>query len=150
MNKVCGCDNISIKFIKICDESIALLNLLFETALKEKKSPDIWKLPNVVPVYKKEKKTDKKIYCPISLLPIFSKLFEWVTYNSLFTHFASNKNFLHLLNLVFHQEIHALHNSCQWLMKSKPVLIKPLTDVREMFFDISKAFDKVWHIGLPY
>ena len=73
---MCGCDNISIKFTKICDESIALLNLLFETALKEKKSPDIWKLPNVVPVYKKEKKTDKKIYCPISLLPIFSKLFE--------------------------------------------------------------------------
>ena len=73
---MCGCDNISIKFIKICDESIALLNLLFETALKEKKPPDIWKLPNVVPVYKKEKKNLKKIYCPISLLPIFSKLFE--------------------------------------------------------------------------
>ena len=111
---MCGCDNISIKFIKICDESIALLNLLFEAALKERKSPDIWKLPNLVPVYKKEeKRTDKKIYCPISLVPIFSKLFERVTYNSLFTHFASNKNFLHLLNLVFYQEIHALLNSCQ-------------------------------------
>ena len=87
---------------------------VFEAALKERKSPDIWKLPNLVPVYKKEeKRTDKKIYCPISLVPIFSKLFERVTYNSLFTHFASNKNFLHLLNLVFYQEIHALLNSCQ-------------------------------------
>ena len=41
-NKAHGCDNISIKIIQICGESIALpLKLLFETALKEKKFPDI-------------------------------------------------------------------------------------------------------------
>ena len=46
-NKAHGCDNISIKMIQICGESIALpLKLLFETALKEKKFPDIWKLAN--------------------------------------------------------------------------------------------------------
>ena len=56
-NKAHGCDNISIKIIQICDESIALpLKLLFERALKEKKFPDIWKLVNVVPVYRKEDK----------------------------------------------------------------------------------------------
>ena len=41
-NKAHGCDNISIKMIQICGESIAFpLKLLFETALKEKKLPDI-------------------------------------------------------------------------------------------------------------
>ena len=56
-NKAHGCDNISIKIIQICDESIALpLKLLFERALKEKKFPDLWKLVNVVPVYRKEDK----------------------------------------------------------------------------------------------
>ena len=41
--------------IQICSESIPLpLKLLFETTLKEKKIPDIWKLANVVPVCKKE------------------------------------------------------------------------------------------------
>ena len=41
-NKAHGCDNISIKMIQICGESIALpLKLLFETGLKEAKFPDI-------------------------------------------------------------------------------------------------------------
>ena len=41
-NKAYGCDNISIKMIQICVESIAFpIKLLFETALKEKKLPDI-------------------------------------------------------------------------------------------------------------
>ena len=41
-NKAYGCDNISIKMIQICGESIAFpLKLLLETALKEKKLPDI-------------------------------------------------------------------------------------------------------------
>ena len=93
-NKAHGCDNISIKMIQICGESIALpLKLLFETALKEKKFPDIWKLANVVPVHKKEEKKLLKNYRPISLLPIFSKIFERVIYNSLFNHFVSNKLF---------------------------------------------------------
>ena len=56
-NKAHGCDNISIKMKQSCGESIALpLKLLFETVLKEKKFPDIWKLTNVVPVHKKKKK----------------------------------------------------------------------------------------------
>ena len=48
---------------------------------------------NVVPVHKKVDKTLIKIYRPISLLPIFGKIFEWVTYNSLFNHFLSNNFF---------------------------------------------------------
>ena len=94
LNKAHGCDNISIKMIQICGESIALpLKLLFETALKEKKFPDIWKLANVVPVHKKEEKKLLKNYRPISLLPIFSKIFLRVIYNSLFNYFVSNKLF---------------------------------------------------------
>ena len=67
--------------------------LLFEIALKEKKFPDIWKLGNVVPVHKKEEIHFLKSYCPISLLPIFSKIFKRVIYNSLFNQFVSNKLF---------------------------------------------------------
>ena len=49
--------------IQICGEYIALpLKLLFETALKEKKFPDMWKLENVVPVHKKEEKSLLKSY----------------------------------------------------------------------------------------
>ena len=55
-NKAHGCDNSSIKMIQIRGGPIVVpLKLLFETALKEKKFPDVWKLANVVPVHKKEK-----------------------------------------------------------------------------------------------
>ena len=150
-NKAHGCDNISIKMIQICGESIALpLKLLFETALKEKKFPDIWKLANVVPVHKKEEKNLLKNCRPISLLPIFSKIFERVIFNSLFNHFISNKlstpseyGFLpgdsciaQLLTVI--HEIQTSFDS------------NPPADVRGVFLDISNAFDKVWHKGLLY
>ena len=80
--------------IQICGESIALsLKLLFEKALKKKKFPDIWKLANIVPIHKKEEKNLLKDYLPISLLSIFSTIFERVIYNSLFNHFVGNNRF---------------------------------------------------------
>ena len=130
-------------------ESIALpLKLLSEPALKEKKFPDIWKLSNVVPAHKKEEKIFLKNYRPISLLPIFSKIFERVIYNSLFNHFVSNKLFTpsqsgflagdsciaQLLSII--HEIQTSFDS------------NPPADVKGVFLDISKAFDKVCHEGL--
>ena len=151
LNKANGCDNISIKVIQIYGESIALpLKLLFETALKEKKFPDIWKLANVVPVHKKEEKKLLKNYRPISLLPIFSKIFERVIHNPLFNHFVSNKLFTPA------QSGFLPGDSCIAQMLSIIHEIKtsfdsnPPADVRGVFLDISKAFDKVWHKGLLY
>ena len=42
---------------------------------------------------KTEEKNLLKNYCPISLLPVFSKVFERIIYNSLFNHFTCNKLF---------------------------------------------------------
>ena len=79
-NKAHGCDNISIKII-------------FEHSLKKGKFPEIWKKANVVPVHKREDKMLVKNYRPISLLPIFGKMFERVMYNSLFNYFQSDRLF---------------------------------------------------------
>ena len=141
----------SVKMIQICGESIALpLKLIFETALKEKKFPDIWKIANVVPVHKKEEKNLLRNYRPISLLPIFSKIFERVIYNCLFNYFVTNKLFTpaqsgflpgdsciaQLLSI-----IHEIQTNFD---------TNPPADVRGVFLDISKAFDKVWHKGLIF
>ena len=56
-NKAHGWDGISIRMIKMCDETIALpLKIIFDTALKSGSYPDKWKRANVVPVHKKESK----------------------------------------------------------------------------------------------
>ena len=83
-NKAHGWDGISIRMIKICDETIALLlKIIFDTALKSGSYPDKWKRANVVPVHKKESKNILKNYRPISLLPVCGKRFEKCIYNSL-------------------------------------------------------------------
>ena len=71
--------------IKICNESVTIpLKIIF---------PDIWKKGNIIPVHKKEDRTVINNYRPISLLPIFGKIFERVIYNSLFNYFLSNNLF---------------------------------------------------------
>ena len=93
-SKAHGYDNISIKMIKICNESVIIpLKIIFEEPLKKGIFKDIWKKGNIIPAHKKEDKTLINNYRPISLLPIFGKIFERVIYNSLFNYFLSNKLF---------------------------------------------------------
>ena len=148
-SKAHGYDNLSVKMIKFCEESITIpLKIIFDESLKCGVFPEIWKKANVVPVHKKEDKTLVKNYRPISLLPIFSKTFERVIYNSIFNYFISNKLFTpsqsgflpgdsciaQLLSII--HEIQTAFDE------------NPVADVRGIFLDISKAFDKVWHEGL--
>ena len=73
-NKAHGYDNVSIRMIKMCDESIALpLKIIFESAMQSGIYPDQWKKASVIPVHKKNSKNELKNYRPISLLPIFGK-----------------------------------------------------------------------------
>ena len=87
-------DNASVRMAKIYSDSVTLpFIVIFEESLKKGIFPEIWKKANVVPVHKKEDKTLIKNYSPISLLPIFAKIFERIIYNSLLNHFLGNKLF---------------------------------------------------------
>ena len=130
--------------IKFCEESITIpLKIIFEESLKCGVFPEIWKKANVVPVHRKEDKTLVKNYRPISLLPIFSKIFERVIYNSIFNYFISNKLF------TSSQSGFLPGDSCIAQLLSIIHEIQtafdenPVADVRGIFLDISKAFDKV-------
>ena len=76
-NKAHGCDNISIKMIKICSQSLTLpLKIIFKHSIKKGKFSEIWKEANLVPVNKIEDKMLVENYHPFNLLPIFGKMFE--------------------------------------------------------------------------
>ena len=76
-NKAMGSDGISGKMLLICDQTVVLpLTIIFRNILASSTYPDIWKLANIILVFKKEKKELVNNYRPISLLPIRGKLFE--------------------------------------------------------------------------
>ena len=84
-NKAHGWDAISIRMIKMCDESIIFpLKLIFESELTFGVYPDKCKKANFIPVHKKESKNLLKNYRPISLLPVCAKIFGKCIYNSLY------------------------------------------------------------------
>ena len=72
--------------IKICDKSISKpLLILFQHSIKLSCYPDIWKKSNIIPAHKR--KNNKRLvnnYRPISLLPIFGKIFEKIIFNRIY------------------------------------------------------------------
>ena len=58
VNKAYGCDDISIRLIKICDQSVVKpLSIIYQNCLNTGTFPDIWKKSNIVPVHKKGDKS---------------------------------------------------------------------------------------------
>ena len=93
-NKFHGWDNRSIRAITLCGKSIDYpLKLIFEASLQGGEFPDYWKKANLVPVHKKESKNLVKNYRPISLLPVFRKIFETVISKDLSNYFHKNELF---------------------------------------------------------
>ena len=90
-NKALSYDEITIRLIKMYASSIAKpLAILFRNCLESECFPKEWKKANIVPVHKKHDKQLIKNYRPVSLLPICSKIFEKVIFNSLFKYLDDN------------------------------------------------------------
>ena len=83
-NKAHGHDEISIRMLKICGDSICRpLNIIFKTCLRTGKFPLEWKKANIVPIHKKGDKQAVKNYRPVSLLPICGKILARLLYNEM-------------------------------------------------------------------
>ena len=77
--------------LKICYESICKpLGIIFRSCLQNGKFPTEWKKAIVVPVFKKNNKQEVKNNRTISLLPVSSKIFERLLYDSMFKFFTED------------------------------------------------------------
>jgi len=150
-NKATGSDGISGQMLLLCDDSVILpLSIIFANILSTQIYPDMWKLANVTPIFKKGDKQLIKNYRPISLLPICGKILEKIIFNNLYSYLHGNNLITKNQSgfrpgdsttnqlLYFVDEIHKAFDSTESL------------EVRAVFLDISKAFDKVWHKGLLF
>ena len=148
-NKAHGADQISIAMLKLCSNDICKpLKLIFDASMATGRFPSSWKLANVQPVHKKNSRQLKSNYRPISLLPIFSKIFEKIVFDAMYAFFVEN-------------DLISKHQSGFRPGDSTINQLLAITDeiyqsfennaeTRAAFLDISKAFDKVWHEGLLF
>ena len=110
--------------------------------------PSQWKLAHVCAIYKKNDPQIVSNYRPISLLSTLSKTLERIIHKHTFN-FIMENNIITSLQSGFvpndstTNQLVSIYNSfCQALDDGK--------EVRAVFCDISKAFDRVWHRGLLY
>ena len=100
-----GHDEISNKVIKTAKNSlIQPLMLIINQMLMTGEFPSDLKISRVKPLFKSGDASFFSNYRPISLLPSFSKIFEYVIFKQLYTYMNDNKFFL-LGNMVFEQDI---------------------------------------------
>ena len=102
----------------------------------------------MIPVHKKGDKQIIKNYRRISLLPIVGKIFERLFYDRMFEFFiahnliSKNQSDFRPGDSCINQLLSIIHEIYQSFDDN--------LEVRAVFLDISKAFDKVWHKGLIF
>jgi len=139
-----GYDEISNRIIKLSSPYIiSPLTYICNAALGSGVFPDRLKYAIVKPIYKKGSKQDISNYRPISSLTSFSKVFEKIIYNRLYTHLEINnilvqEQFGFRMKHSTEQAAFSLINCILTAMNNKQV-------VGGIFCDLHKAFDCVQH-----
>ena len=105
--------------------------------------PSILKTGKITPIYKKDDPQKLNNYRPVTVIPIFSKIYEKVIYCRLY-------NFLTSMNVIYdkqfgfrknHSTTHAVNYSVNKLLCD----IEEKRHVVGIFIDLSKAFDTIDH-----
>ena len=116
-----------------------IINLSFVTGI----FPELCKLAKVIPIFKKDNEQLCENYRPISLLPIFSKIYEKIIYIRMYK-FLIDNNLLYNRQFGFRSQFSTTH-----ALISLTERIKSLLDMGHVaagiFLDLKKAFDTVNH-----
>ena len=145
--KASGPDGLSNRVLRELSKELSVpFCSLFNQSLRVGTVPSSYKEANVCPVPKAGDLSQVSNYRPISLLNSENKVLERLVFKYLFNHLRDN-NLLSSLQSGFLpgdstvNQLTFLYNTfCQALDSGK--------EVRAVFCDISKAFDRVWHAGL--
>ena len=148
ISKACGVDGVGNNLIRLSADGISgSFSRFINLSLSSGVFPDAWKFANVTSIFKKDDRQLIKENCrPVSLLPSLSKINERIVFIPLYN-FLLDIKFLSPFQSGFrpgdstvNQLIYIVHRIYEALDSGN--------EVRMVFLDISKAFDKVWHKGL--
>ena len=142
LNSPAGPDCIFPIIVKMCCSELVLpLHLLFNKIIKSCKYPDNWKVSYIIPCYKAGDKHDITNYRLISIINVFSKLFEKIL-------FIKVSNYLYqYIVCQQHGGIPGLSTSSNLAVFSEFIMkvINQKSRVQVIYLDMVKAFDKVNH-----
>ncbi|KAK4472130.1 hypothetical protein MN116_000427 [Schistosoma mekongi] len=139
-----GTDGLPSVFLKGCGEDMPLLLLnLFTLSLDTGEYPSIWKTSYIIPKYKAGDRASASNYRPINITSVLSRIMEKIIKNGISKYLLaqsqiskSQHGFIGSRScLTCHLDFFNHITSCRDLRKVVLVL----------YFDISKAFDKVLH-----
>lgn len=140
--KSCGSDGVLIKVIKgVCEVIAAPLAAIINKSIQCGVFPNCLKLAIVIPIFKKGDETSIENYRPISLLSIFSKIFERVMYNNI----VSFTNKYQLVSDTQHgfREKRSTETASFHFIEYVHKQLDQNKYVAGLFFDLSRAFDTI-------
>lgn len=137
-----GADNIPAFIVKGCAPVFApVLCHIFKKSLAVGIFPSCWKISIVIPIFKSGSKFDVNNYRPVSLLSVFSKVFELIIYKYLYNYIDV---YLSPNQHGFRNKKSTTTNLIDFLSYSAP-FFESCQQIDAVHFDVSKAFDKVHH-----
>ena len=133
--------DIPVKILKESEYSHLILSDCINNAIDSCEFPDSLKTANITPVYKKDEKSDKANYRPISILPLLSKVFERVIYNQLSNFLDNHFNKL----LCGFRKNHSTQHALFRLLHLWQTHLDKNGFVGTILMDLSKAYDCLPH-----
>ena len=123
--------------------------MLFNKSLSLGQIPKQWKMANISAIFKgKGSDQDPTNYRPISITSCLGKLMEKIIFKYLYNYLEQ-----HDILTNYQSGFRPKDSTVNQLLEIYRVIIENLDkgkDIKFIFCDISKAFDKVWHEGLLY
>lgn len=136
-----GPDGFPSIFLKSCPGLCEPLYLLYNQCLSTGRYPRLWKVAQVVPIFKSGDKSDISNYRPISLLSHFGKLFESLILEQLF---FIVKRSIDMNQHGFFQKRSVITNLVPFV-QAISMDMEQGVETCTVYTDFSKAFDKVHH-----
>ena len=149
ISKASGPDGINNKIlVESAFQISSPLCRLYNLCLDKCVLPSAWKTSLVCPIFKSGDRSIPSNYRPVSLLNTMEKVLERILYKHIFNHLKRNNFFTPCQSGYLPGD--STVNQLTYLYNRICSALDSGREIRMVIFDITEAFDKVWHNGLIF
>ena len=137
-------EGVAAEAIKDCADSVApVLAALINKSFEEGRYPSCFKMSKITPIYKEGDRDEPANYRPISIIPVFSKIFETVVHAQVAGYFAEHSLYSSTQYgfIAGRSTVSACADAADYIHK----MVDEQYTVGMVLLDLSKAFDIISH-----